>query len=86
MEVVQEVLRHGSADSVRAVIRANKKSYSLVQLIAASFDVYNILCSKNVRQLLLCSASSFKIAHSVTFIGFRIIVLLASLFLCLDGI
>ncbi|ONM37712.1 Long-chain-fatty-acid-CoA ligase-like protein [Zea mays] len=48
MEVVQEVLRHGSADSVRAVIRANKKSYSLVQLIAASFDVYNILCSKNM--------------------------------------
>jgi len=56
MEVVQEVLKHGSADGVRAAIRADKKSYSLVQLIAASFDVHNILCSKNVPQLLLCSA------------------------------
>ncbi|KAG0539503.1 hypothetical protein BDA96_03G328400 [Sorghum bicolor] len=48
MEVVQEVLKHGSVDGVRAVIRADKKSYSLVQLIAASFDVHNILCSKNM--------------------------------------
>ncbi|XP_066379728.1 probable CoA ligase CCL8 [Miscanthus floridulus] len=48
MEVVQEVLKHGSADGVRAAIRADKKSYSLVQLIAASFDVHNILCSKNM--------------------------------------
>ncbi|OEL37567.1 Malonate--CoA ligase [Dichanthelium oligosanthes] len=65
MEVVQEVLKHGSADGVRAAIRADKKSYSLVQLIAASLDVHNILCSKNVPQLLLCSAYSFKIAHLV---------------------
>ncbi|KAJ1285503.1 hypothetical protein BS78_03G284200 [Paspalum vaginatum] len=48
MEVVQEVLKHGSADGVRAAIRADKKSYSLVQLIAASLDVHNILCSKNM--------------------------------------
>ncbi|RLN23381.1 hypothetical protein C2845_PM07G23800 [Panicum miliaceum] len=50
MEVVQEVLKHGSANGVHAVIRADKKSYSLVQLIAASLDVYNILCSKNMAQ------------------------------------
>jgi malonyl-CoA/methylmalonyl-CoA synthetase len=48
MEVVQEVLKHGSANGVRAAIRADKKSYSLVQLIAASLDVHNILCSKNM--------------------------------------
>jgi len=86
MEVVQEVLKHGSADGVRAVIRADKKSYSLVQLIAASFDVHNILCSKNVPQLLLCSAYSFKISHSVSFRGSHMIVFLASLFLCLDAV
>ena len=66
MEVVQEVLKHGSANGVRAAIRADKKSYSLVQLIAASLDVHKILCSKNVPQLLLCSAYSFKIAHLIT--------------------
>jgi hypothetical protein len=65
MEVVQEVLKHGSANGVRTAIRADKKSYSLVQLIAASLDVHNILCSKNVPQLLLCSAYSFKIAPLV---------------------
>ncbi|XP_039809708.1 malonate--CoA ligase-like isoform X2 [Panicum virgatum] len=48
MEVVQEVLKHGSANGVRAAIRADKKSYSLVQLIAASLDVHKILCSKNM--------------------------------------
>ncbi|CAL4973930.1 unnamed protein product [Urochloa decumbens] len=50
MEVVQEVLKHGSANGVRAAIRADKKSYSLAQLIAASLDVHNILCSKNMAQ------------------------------------
>ncbi|CAO2194764.1 unnamed protein product [Urochloa humidicola] len=48
MEVVQEVLKHDSANGVRAAIRADKKSYSLAQLIAASLDVHNILCSKNM--------------------------------------
>ncbi|XP_039849176.1 malonate--CoA ligase-like isoform X2 [Panicum virgatum] len=48
MEVIQEVLKHGSANGVRAAIRADKKSYSLVQLIAASLDVHKILCSKNM--------------------------------------
>ncbi|CAO1946067.1 unnamed protein product [Urochloa humidicola] len=48
MEVVQEVLKHGSANGVRAAIRSDKKSYSLAQLIAASLDVHNILCSKNM--------------------------------------
>lgn len=47
MEVVQEVLKHGSAHGVRAAIRADQKSYSLAQLIASSLDAYNILCSKN---------------------------------------
>lgn len=50
MEVVQEVLKYGSADAVRTAIRSDKKSYSLVQLIAASLDVHNILCSKNLTQ------------------------------------
>lgn len=93
MEVVQEVLKHGSADGVRAAIRAEKKSYSLVQLIAASLDVHSILCSKNVRLLLLCSAYSLKIAHLVNrmlnsdlFLGSCTFVLLASIFLCLDAI
>ncbi|XP_062206947.1 probable CoA ligase CCL8 isoform X2 [Phragmites australis] len=48
MEVVQEVLKHGSAHGVHAAVRAGQKSYSLVQLIASSLDVHNILCSKNM--------------------------------------
>ncbi|KAL6845193.1 hypothetical protein ACP4OV_024688 [Aristida adscensionis] len=48
MEVVQEVLKHGSEHGVRAAIRADQKSYSLVQLIASALDVYNMLCSKNM--------------------------------------
>jgi hypothetical protein len=55
MEVVQEVLKNGSAHGARAAIRADQKSYSLIQLIASALDVHNILCSKNVRQFfILC--------------------------------
>ncbi|KAF8766256.1 hypothetical protein HU200_007768 [Digitaria exilis] len=50
MEVFQEVLEHGSANGVRTAIRADKKSYSLLQLIAASLDVRNNLCTKNMTQ------------------------------------
>nr|CAB3478370.1 unnamed protein product [Digitaria exilis] len=39
MEVFQEVLEHGSANGVRTAIRADKRSYSLLQLIAASLDM-----------------------------------------------
>ncbi|TVU35043.1 hypothetical protein EJB05_16910, partial [Eragrostis curvula] len=49
MEVVQEVLKHGSAHGARAAIRADQKSYSLLQLIASALDVHNILC-KNMAQ------------------------------------
>ncbi|GJM93058.1 hypothetical protein PR202_ga09579 [Eleusine coracana subsp. coracana] len=49
MEVVQEVIKHGSTHGVRAAIRADQKSYNLFQLIASALDVHNILCSKNVR-------------------------------------
>uniref|UniRef100_A0A0D9YFA1 4-coumarate--CoA ligase n=1 Tax=Oryza glumipatula TaxID=40148 RepID=A0A0D9YFA1_9ORYZ len=51
MEVVQEVLKHGSTQGVRAAIRSDQKSYNLVQLIASALDVYNILRNKNVPQL-----------------------------------
>ncbi|KAF8663776.1 hypothetical protein HU200_055102 [Digitaria exilis] len=65
MEVFQEVLEHGSANGVRTAIRADKRSYSLLQLIAASLDVRNNLCTKNVPPLLLCSAYSIKSVHLV---------------------
>uniref|UniRef100_A0A0E0C812 4-coumarate--CoA ligase n=1 Tax=Oryza meridionalis TaxID=40149 RepID=A0A0E0C812_9ORYZ len=51
MEVVQEVLKHGSTQGVRAAIRSDQKSYNLVQLIASALDVYNILRNKNVPPL-----------------------------------
>uniref|UniRef100_A0A0E0N2S4 4-coumarate--CoA ligase n=1 Tax=Oryza rufipogon TaxID=4529 RepID=A0A0E0N2S4_ORYRU len=50
MEVVQEVLKHGSTQGVRAAIRSDQKSYNLVQLIASALDVYNILRNKNMTQ------------------------------------
>ncbi|KAK3165512.1 hypothetical protein QOZ80_1AG0034080 [Eleusine coracana subsp. coracana] len=50
MEVVQEVIKHGSTHGVRAAIRADQKSYNLFQLIASALDVHNILCSKNIGQ------------------------------------
>uniref|UniRef100_A0A0E0FTG9 4-coumarate--CoA ligase n=1 Tax=Oryza nivara TaxID=4536 RepID=A0A0E0FTG9_ORYNI len=50
MEVVQEVLKHGSTQGVCAAIRSDQKSYNLVQLIASALDVYNILRNKNMTQ------------------------------------
>ncbi|KAF2952403.1 probable CoA ligase CCL8 isoform X2 [Oryza sativa Japonica Group] len=50
MEVVQEVLKHGSTQGVHAAIRSDQKSYNLVQLIASALDVYNILRNKNMTQ------------------------------------
>ncbi|KAF7030826.1 hypothetical protein CFC21_042276 [Triticum aestivum] len=47
MEVVREVFKHGSAHGARAAIRADQKSYSLVQLISSALDVHNILCRKH---------------------------------------
>ncbi|CAM0882589.1 unnamed protein product [Alopecurus aequalis] len=47
MEVVREVFKHSSAHGARGVIRADQKSYSLVQLISSALDVHNILCRKN---------------------------------------
>uniref|UniRef100_A0A0D9V5Y8 4-coumarate--CoA ligase n=1 Tax=Leersia perrieri TaxID=77586 RepID=A0A0D9V5Y8_9ORYZ len=50
MEVVQEVIKHGSTHGIRAAIRSDQKSYNLVQLIASALDVYNILRNKNITQ------------------------------------
>ncbi|KAG8055336.1 hypothetical protein GUJ93_ZPchr0001g29248 [Zizania palustris] len=50
MEVVQEVLKHGSTHGVRAAIRSDQKSYNLVQLIASALDVCSILRNKNMPQ------------------------------------
>lgn len=52
MEVVREVFKHGSAHGARASIRADQKSYSLVQLISSALDVHNILCRKHVPPIL----------------------------------
>ncbi|KAL6616102.1 hypothetical protein ACP70R_038372 [Stipagrostis hirtigluma subsp. patula] len=72
MEVVQEVLKHGSAHGVRPAIRAEQKSYSLVQLIAAALDVRSILCRKNMAQDGIKDSSSKEINGTGFLHGARI--------------
>ncbi|KAG2729036.1 hypothetical protein I3843_01G227100 [Carya illinoinensis] len=48
MEVFKEVSRQGGASRDRVAIRANKQSYSYIQLISSAFEISNILSSSDL--------------------------------------